>query len=268
MRKGEQQEILAYLRNSPLFSVLSEDQIQSISQLSVIEEYPPKTLVLKEGDPSTQFYLILDGQVEIHNPKGEARRLGRGDYFGETTLVSNLTKSASVLTVSKSRCLVLAGSDLRSYPSVVLRLLDRARLPDRNPPLPSSNKESVASITHDAYPTERVIQFQSERAKRVFDYAVRNFIQDYMVKRLYSEQAGWRSYGEVSAGTNIPRDSLYGRNGKPGPAIAELLSRGLVETRVFAGGRGRGGEVVKVRIAYDKEPVKRYVDSAVLGRKP
>jgi len=58
----------------------------------------------------------------------------------------------------------------------------------------------------------------------------------------------------------VPASSLYGRHGGYGAAIEELLSRGLVETRIFSGQRGRGGEVVKVRISYGIEPVKRYVD--------
>jgi hypothetical protein len=41
----------------------------------------------------------------------------------------------------------------------------------------------------------------------------------------------------------------------------------LIESRILTAQRGRGGEVVKVRIAYDKDPVKRYVDRTLIGSK-
>ena len=44
----------------------------------------------------------------------------------------------------------------------------------------------------------------------------------------------------------------------------ELAARGLVELRTFTGHRGRGGSAIKVRIAYDREPTKRYVDKVAL----
>jgi len=67
--------------------------------------------------------------------------------------------------------------------------------------------------------------------------------------------------------TKIPRASLYGEHGNYGAMMKELLARGLVEMRVFTGQRGRGGEVTRARVAYDKEPVKRYVDAVILKPK-
>ncbi len=104
-------------------------------------------------------------------------------------------------------------------------------------------------------------------ARAVFDYLVKAFIEDYMRKKLQYEQAGWRSLSEAAASTNISRSTLYGKAGKYGQALTELMTRGLVESRIQTGHRGRGGEAVKVRIAYDKDPVKRYVERTVIGSK-
>lgn len=269
MEKGRQEELIAFLRGSPIFSVLSEEQIESMSQLARIEEYSPNELILKEGEPSTHFYSILEGQVEVHSSNGSSRRLGRGEFFGETTLVANLTRSANVLALRKTRCLVVKGSELRSYPSLAVRLLEESARQNRKKTTtaPPKGPESVALPGRgEEREKEEIIEFKSKRTKVLFDYVVKCFIRDYMMSRLYFEQAGWRSLGEISEGTRIPRDSLYGRHGSHSPTLAELVVRGLIETRIFKDQRGRGGEVVKVRLAYDKEPVKRYVDRTVLGR--
>jgi len=113
----------------------------------------------------------------------------------------------------------------------------------------------------EAAPVE--FEFRKPRAKAAFDYLVNAFMEDYMAKRLYLEQAGWRTLTQIAKMAKIPISSVYGRRGGYGAPISELLSRGLVETRIFTEQRGRGGEVVKIRISYDKEPVKRYVDQII-----
>ena len=109
--------------------------------------------------------------------------------------------------------------------------------------------------------------FTSTRAEALFDHSVKCFIEDYMVEKMPLEQSGWRSLNEVSKHLMVSGESLLGRNGAYGPSVRELISRGLIEARIFKGQRGRGGNVVKVRLAYDKEPVKRYVDRTVLKPK-
>jgi hypothetical protein len=46
--------------------------------------------------------------------------------------------------------------------------------------------------------------------------------------------------------------------------MSELERRGIVESRIFPGERGRGGNIWKVRIPYDKEIIKRHVDERVM----
>ena len=38
----------------------------------------------------------------------------------------------------------------------------------------------------------------------------------------------------------------------------------MIEARVFPKERGRGGKILKVRVSYDREIVKRQVDQKVL----
>lgn len=102
--------------------------------------------------------------------------------------------------------------------------------------------------------------FADVETKIVFGFLARSFLDDYASDKLAIDQAGWRTRTTISDGTGIGRGSFYGKQGKFGTVLKELLSGGLVETRFFPGQRGRGGEVVKLRVAYDKEFVKRLVD--------
>ena len=50
-------------------------------------------------------------------------------------------------------------------------------------------------------------------------------------------------------------------------ALIELESRGLVEARFFPGERGRGGKILKLRVAYEKEIIKRVIDNRIMNKK-
>ena len=58
----------------------------------------------------------------------------------------------------------------------------------------------------------------------------------------------------------ISKYSLYGAASYRGPALSELEQLGAVEVRLFQSERGRGGKILKLRIAYEKENVKRHID--------
>jgi KaiC/GvpD/RAD55 family RecA-like ATPase len=100
------------------------------------------------------------------------------------------------------------------------------------------------------------------QAQTVFDYLVRSFKEDYLDRKFAIEQAGWRTRQAISDNTQVAIGSFYGKDGKLGSLLKELLSSGLVEARFFAGQRGRGGEVTKLRVAYEKEHVKRIVNAS------
>lgn len=132
---------------------------------------------------------------------------------------------------------------------------------------PAATTPTPDEGTTKAAPLEPVpkLEFERPQSGKAFEFLVSSFIDDYMRKRMVSEQSGWRSLIQISEACQMPQGMLYGRAGRHGPVMAELERRGLVETRTFTGQRGRGGEVVRVRVAYDKDPVKKFVDRTALN---
>jgi tetratricopeptide (TPR) repeat protein len=108
------------------------------------------------------------------------------------------------------------------------------------------------------------LEFETDLARKAFDYLADSFVKDYMRRKLTLENSGWCTLMELVKKSGVPMRSVYGAGSKrTGVALAELERRGLVEVRVFVGERGRGGRILKARIAYGKEPVKRQVDIMV-----
>ena len=263
--EGTQRTLAELVKEHPLLSVLSPGQLNEVAQAAEEKSFGRGQVILKQGAPSGVFYIMLAGLVEIRDGDRTLTRLGPGRFFGESALVNDSSYGATVIAVERTRCAAINGPELRSYPGVVVKILEEATHRNRAMVL---QRSLGADPTKQLQPVdESAVGFKSAKTKLLFDSLVRSFTEDYMMKRLFFEQAGWRTIGELSAATKIPHATLYGQHGRYGAFMLELLSRGLVEARVFKGQRGRGGEVVRIRIAYDKEPVKRYVDRVVMRGK-
>ena len=65
---------------------------------------------------------------------------------------------------------------------------------------------------------------------------------------------------DVIRGGKVSKNQIYGSSERRGKTISELERKKLVETRFFEGERGRGGKIIKVRVAYENENVKRLLD--------
>jgi len=106
-----------------------------------------------------------------------------------------------------------------------------------------------------------------EQTSPVIAFLGSAFVEDYMAKRLTAEYAGWRTLMDIVETLQIPKAQVYGdaRYGHTfGRSLEDLVKRGLVEYRIVPGVRGRGGNVMKVRVAYDREPVKKMVNELAL----
>lgn len=105
--------------------------------------------------------------------------------------------------------------------------------------------------------------FASERTKLLFDYLVSSYVSDYMARKYASEKSGWRGLVQAANELKVSASIFYGKEGGFSPAVNELIRKGLVEARIFPGERGRGGEVTRLRIAYEKEPITEYVKTRI-----
>jgi len=115
------------------------------------------------------------------------------------------------------------------------------------------------TISAEEAKIQAVVEFESKAAQVVFDYLVNAFVEDCAKLRLSVEKSGWRSLPQIINKTGISKRSLYGAGGRLGHGLSELTRKGLVDAEIFHGERGRGGHILKVKIHYEKDSVKRYL---------
>jgi HEAT repeat protein len=111
-------ERLLALKRVPLFANLTLEQLEAMHQLTVESSYLPGEIILREGDLGGEFYLLLEGAVDVYLNYGAAdqeciRALGAADYFGEMAIFDDQPRSATIVARDHTRLLVLDGASLK-----------------------------------------------------------------------------------------------------------------------------------------------------------
>ena len=104
------------------------------------------------------------------------------------------------------------------------------------------------------------LKFNSIVSQQIFDFLASAFKEDYVQQKLAEEQSGWRTLMDIIKQTNVSKHCLYGFPRGHGHPINDLEHAGLIEARLFAGERGRGGKILRVRVAHKEENVSLYLN--------
>lgn len=115
--------IATTITESPLFKHLSDEDMQSIVDAASLQEYEDGDAIIEEGGNVGSLYVLVDGTVRVWtkslNREVDLKTLGRGAYFGEVSLMSGKSATATVearggaqvLAIEKAAVLRLVESD-------------------------------------------------------------------------------------------------------------------------------------------------------------
>ena len=112
-------EVTDLLKAVPLFSELSDPELERVAQVAVPRSYPRDTRVFHEGDPGDACYIIQSGSARVtrEHPDGRAitlANLSPGAIFGELAMLDGESRSASVESTEDLELLALPARDVRS----------------------------------------------------------------------------------------------------------------------------------------------------------
>ena len=100
--------VMELLRAVDLFTLLMPDELDRLRKELVARRFGKNERVIEEGEEGRTFYLVVSGEVSVRTQKGqEVTRLGRGNYFGEMSLLTGEPRAATVVAVQDAVLLEL-----------------------------------------------------------------------------------------------------------------------------------------------------------------
>jgi CRP/FNR family cyclic AMP-dependent transcriptional regulator len=103
----------------PLLGRLSVRQRSRLAGLATNRSYPAGSMIVRQGDTSMAFYIILSGSVRIERQiEGRASmvvsEIGPTGFFGEMGLIDDQPRAATVVALEPTECALLAKWDFQN----------------------------------------------------------------------------------------------------------------------------------------------------------
>ena len=132
MRLFSQDTKVQALKGVPLFEDLSRKELIQLERICEDLEVEPGRILCKEGQTGQEFFVIVDGKVQVTRKGRRLSTLSSGDFLGEIALVTELPRTATATAETPVRLFVLTRREFHAVldqnPRVerkVLRVLAR-----------------------------------------------------------------------------------------------------------------------------------------------
>jgi phosphoserine phosphatase RsbU/P len=202
-----------------VFEGLADPEVEALSASAVEKSYPAGTILCREGNVESTFYIIIEGNTAITRrlQDGGTRQLSQrkaGEFFGEMALIERKPRAATVVTTTETTVLEVSEQDfnglLISNPKVALSLLRGITATLR-----ASDQASIADLSRQnmelarAYADLKAAQEQlvnKEKLEHELDIAAR--LQQGLLPKVFPKVNGWSFDGRNSPARTIGGD-LY-----------------------------------------------------------
>jgi len=120
------------LASNSIFEDLNMETLTGIAERSVLIPFEAGQNIVSQGERGDRFYLIMLGKAKVLVDDSVKAVLGKGDYFGEISLLRGETRNATVQAISDGTAMALDRETfldlVRDEPSVDRRLQNVLRV--------------------------------------------------------------------------------------------------------------------------------------------
>jgi len=121
------EELLDALAGLALFADLSRPRLEEVVHTFEEEVFAEGQRILRQGFSGSNLYIILEGDAGVVIDGVQRTTLGKGDFFGEISVLLGEPPAADVVALRTLRCLVLPATDVQAFllghPHVTFRML-------------------------------------------------------------------------------------------------------------------------------------------------
>jgi serine phosphatase RsbU (regulator of sigma subunit) len=237
------------LEQIPLFAGLPLEEIQSLSAVIHIRDFPAGHVLFREGDTGDRFFIFTHGQVEVVKflETPDERRLsllGAGDILGEMSLFyPDRQRSASARAMTRAQALEMTHADfetlLQRQPDLAFRIMRETTVRMRNTELVTIRELQEKNLQlAQAYQDLQAAQAQLiEQEKNEYELALAHRIQQGILPTNIPSLPGWQlttHWQPAYAVGGDFYDFIEFSDGKLGIAIGDATGKGVPAALVMA----------------------------------
>lgn len=109
------------LRRYPFFAGLNDDELKSIAMIANEERYRKGQFVFEEGAPAKNFYILMEGEVEVavtidaaSGKREPTSTVGPGEIFCISAMVADEKTTGSVRCMTDIKTVAIDANSLRA----------------------------------------------------------------------------------------------------------------------------------------------------------
>jgi len=117
--------VIDVLRHSVVFQKLTNGQIKKLAAIASTETHPAGTLLYREGDPASKFYIVQEGKVVLdmkcemgpHTPPRQVTVdvITKGESMGWSAVVEPCIYTLSCLCMERTTLVAVDAAKLREF---------------------------------------------------------------------------------------------------------------------------------------------------------
>ena len=127
MRLFSQDTKARALGRLPLFGGLTKKELTALARMTEDIELAAGTTLCKQGEVGHEFFVLVEGEVEVVRGGKRIATLGAGEMLGEIALVEHTRRTATVTAKTPLRCFVMTSQNfwglLDRHPEVERKVL-------------------------------------------------------------------------------------------------------------------------------------------------
>src|SRR5690554_6217830 len=106
------EQIVDLLQNVPLFKNLKRRQLQRLARIFIDRTIDEGDVIVPQGRDGYGFFVLVSGAAEAGRERAEGSdvvvsTVGPDDYLGDTAILANGPRTASVIATEPTTCLIL-----------------------------------------------------------------------------------------------------------------------------------------------------------------
>ncbi|HVK72615.1 MAG TPA: cyclic nucleotide-binding domain-containing protein [Kofleriaceae bacterium] len=126
-KTGDASLKLDALKGMQMFRYLSYRELVRVANITTVTDHEPDEVIFAEGDPGESMYVVMSGAVRLSKKDNHVADLGKGQHFGEMSLVDRSVRSLSARASEPTRLVVLRRKDfyeiIKKEPELATKLL-------------------------------------------------------------------------------------------------------------------------------------------------